>query len=313
VNRHVLIVEDSRTNAKILTEVLRDEASLSIATTGQEALNRTRSDNPDLVLLDVGLPDMNGFDVCKWIKADDEVADVPVIFITGMEESEDEERGLQVGAIDYIRKPFKPAVVRSRIRNHLALRQANRKLTEANAELARMVCRDPLTGIMNRRSFFAAAENELSRLQRHDRDLSVMMLDIDGLKAINDTYGQDSGDEALVRAAKEIEYLLRQEDVLARLDGGQFAILMPETGLDHADCAAQRLCEHLSEVQIGTPTGNARLTASIGVTGASKCDESVDVVLKRAELALAHVKRAGRNAVKSLSCTADAILRVGAL
>ncbi len=313
MNQHVLIVEDSKTNARILTEVLRDEALLSFATTGQEALSRTKSDTPDLVLLDVGLPDMNGFDVCKWIKADDAVADVPVIFITGMEDSDDEERGLQVGAIDYIRKPFQPAVVRSRIRNHLALRHANKKLSEANAELARMIARDPLTGTLNRRSFFTMAENELSRIQRHDRDLSVMMLDIDGLKAINDCHGQDAGDEALVRAAKEICYLLRQEDVLARLDGGQFAILMPETNLEQADCAAQRLCEHLSEVQIGTATGSTMLTASIGVTGASRCDENFDVVLRRAELALAHVKRAGRNAVKSLSCTADAILRVGAL
>ena len=176
-----------------------------------------------------------------------------------------------------------------------------------------MICKDPLTGMMNRRAFFAAAENELSRIHRHTRELSVMMLDIDGLKGINDAYGQDTGDEALVRAAKEIDYLLRQEDVLARLDGGQFAILMPETSLEQADVAGQRLCEHLSEVQIGTATGTATLTASIGVTAASTSDDSIDAVLKRAELALAHVKRAGRNAVKSLSCTADAILRVGAL
>jgi len=313
VNQHVLIVEDSTTNAKILTEVLRDEAMLSFAKTGQEALNRTRTDNPDLVLLDVGLPDMNGFDVCKWIKADDAVADVPVIFITGMEQTADEERGLEVGAIDYIRKPFQPAIVRSRIRNQLALRQANKKLLEANAELARMVCCDPLTGTMNRRAFFAMAENELSRIQRHERDLSVIVLDIDGLKAINDSHGQDAGDEALVRAAKEIDYLLRQEDALARLDSGQFAIMMPETDLERAECAAQRLCQHLSEVEIGTATGRATLTASIGVTGASNSDESFDAVMKRAELAMAHVKRAGRNAVKSPSCTADAILRVGAL
>ncbi|MEI9987137.1 MAG: response regulator [Aliidongia sp.] len=172
----------------MLRNLLQDEARVLFATSGGDALASARSQEPDLILLDVMMPDMDGYEVCRALKADPATRDVPVIFVTGLADSTDETRGLEVGAIDYITKPFVPAVVRMRVRNHLALRRVTNELHILNAELLRLARTDPLTGVSNRRHFIEQLIEESARMRRYRRPSTLFMLDLDHFKRLNDSY-----------------------------------------------------------------------------------------------------------------------------
>ncbi|MET0238255.1 MAG: response regulator, partial [Sphingobium sp.] len=190
----ILIVDDEISNIEIMNATLEESYEICFATSGEQALETARSILPDLILLDVLMPGLNGFDVCRALKQDKLLADVPVIFTTGLGDTEDEVRGLSLGAIDYVTKPIQPVILRARVNNHIELKRLRDQLAE-------MAVTDALTGLSNRRRLEQALMTETNRLARTGEWLSVIMLDIDFFKQFNDTYGHPAGDRCIAMVA----------------------------------------------------------------------------------------------------------------
>jgi PleD family two-component response regulator len=218
----ILIVDDETTNIEILAELLASDYDVIFATSGEEALAIVESARPDLILLDVMMPDIDGYEVCARLKKSASSKDISVIFITGLGDLEAETRGLSLGAVDYVTKPINPAVVRMRVRNHIELKIAR-------DELARLAATDGLTGLANRRRFDQVLATECSRLRRSKGRLSLIMIDIDHFKAFNDTYGHVAGDGCLRQVGGAIGSVIhRTPDLAARYGGEEFSCILPE-------------------------------------------------------------------------------------
>jgi diguanylate cyclase (GGDEF)-like protein len=230
----LLVVDDEKQNRTLLTELLQGDHRIILAKDGKQALDRAREHRPDLILLDVLMPEMDGYAVIRALKNDDQTRDIPVIFVTALDSAGDEERGLELGAVDYISKPFNPAIVRVRIRNHLQSVQQRRMLEQ-------LAMLDSLTGIPNRRRFSEVYEQEWRRCMRDDVPLSLIVVDVDHFKAFNDNYGHAAGDEVLRRIASCLQTSLRRPgDFVARYGGEEFVMLLP--GIDSEGAGA--LSEH---------------------------------------------------------------------
>lgn len=231
----ILVVDDMPTNIQALSQVLKDEYEINVATSGQKALDLCRAKLPDLVLLDVVMPGMDGYDVCRQLKADPVTGDIPVIFITARNEVEDEALGLEVGAIDFISKPFSPPIVQARVRNHICMkRQADL--------LRRLSFLDGLTGIANRRHFDDMLKKAWRRCERAGQNLSLLMMDVDHFKAFNDHYGHQGGDDCLKAVAGILcQQVGRPDDLVARFGGEEFVCLLPNTDLAGARDVGERI------------------------------------------------------------------------
>ena len=230
------------------------------AKTGDAAIKRALADKPDLILLDVMLPDLSGFDVLTKLKLMDETRNVPVIFITGLTGASDEEKGLSLGAVDYITKPFNDAVVKARVRTHL-------QIVKHIRTIERLGLVDALTDIPNRRMFDMRMKDEWRRTCRSRSPLSILMIDVDRFKNYNDTYGHPQGDILLQFAARILlGNLRRPSDFAARLGGEEFAVLLADTGADGAAVVAENIRDGIGSAVIpylntGEPTS---VTVSIG-------------------------------------------------
>ncbi len=285
----LLIVDDVPRNARVMMESLKDIGKCFIATSGAKALEVVANKLPDLILLDIEMPDMDGYEVLKRLRSDPETASIPVIFVTAKSEEDDEANGLQLGAVDYVTKPFWPPIVRARVHNHLMLKFALERL----AALAKI---DSLTGAVNRREFYKIATNAVDYRNRYGRPLSVVMLDIDHFKGINDTLGHRSGDEALRAVAETCKAQLRSVDALGRLGGEEFAVLLPEAPIDSAMAVAEKLRAAIAAIRLPGVSGDLRMTASLGVAEGEP-DESLELTLHRADQAMYRAKLAGRDRV----------------
>jgi diguanylate cyclase (GGDEF)-like protein len=292
----ILVVDDTPANIRVLKHLLNDESSILFAMNGRDALTIAARERPDLILLDVLMPEMDGYQVCRALKADPDTAAIPVIFVTGLAETTDETRGLEVGAIDYITKPFVPAIVCMRVRNHLALRRANHDLLTLNAELLRLATTDGLTGVYNRRYFFEQITAEVQRMHRYHRPAALFMLDLDHFKRLNDGYGHDVGDSALVETAAMVRLTLRTHDLFGRIGGEEFAGFLPETEIAQAVTVCERIRELIATIEVPTPNGPARFSASIGIVALGP-QETFNAALKRADQAMYAAKQGGRNRV----------------
>ena len=295
----VLIVDDARENVRILANILKDDASLAFSLDGRDALEKTASIKPDLILLDIEMPDMDGYEVLKRIKAEPQLASIPVIFVTSHASAQNEEEGLRLGAIDYITKPFNPSIVKARVRNQLLLRAYAKNLEELNVELERLATTDALTGIPNRRAFQERANREILRIDRYGGSACLMMLDIDHFKQVNDTYGHDAGDEVLRIFASRIDHRLRETDILGRLGGEEFAVFSLEVGIDAGSHLADRLLQDIRSTPITWQNHVIPVTSSIGVTLLKEGERSLDEALARADKALYRAKKNGRDRVEA--------------
>ena len=260
----ILIVDDEKMNLKILVELLKDDYTLILARNGEQAIKFSfQNPSPDLILLDVVMPEMGGYEVIKELKENDMTRHIPVIFITALDSPEDEENGLKLGAVDYITKPFSSPIVKMRIHNHL-------RMVHQYKLLDRLAYLDALTEIPNRRMFDETLKKEYSRAKRNKTPFSLGMLDIDFFKQYNDHYGHAMGDRALHSIANALKCALnRPSDHIARYGGEEFAVILPDTGYDAALQMAERLrkavmkkklphlhsivCNHIS-VSIGIAT-----------------------------------------------------------
>ena len=297
----VLIVDDAPENVRILASILKDVASVSFALGGQDALAKAGATLPDLILLDIEMPDMNGHEVIMRIKEDRRTAPIPVIFVTSHADVEDEEAGLKLGAIDYITKPFNPSLVRARVSNQLMLRAYAKRLETLNIELERLATTDSLTGLANRRAFRERMTQELRRLDRYGGEACLMMMDLDHFKTVNDSYGHDAGDAVLRAVAQRVVGQLRDTDTFGRLGGEEFAVLATGTSVDQGALVAERLLRSIRDEPVVWNGLQIPVTTSIGMTALRSEDRSIDTALARADKALYASKDGGRNRVEVMA------------
>ncbi|GEO82043.1 diguanylate cyclase domain-containing protein [Pararhodospirillum oryzae] len=293
--QRILIVDDTRENIDLLMELFRDEYRVSAATTPERALKLARSDQPpDIVLLDILMPGMNGYQVCATLKSDARTRNIPVVFVTAVSEVMDAAKGFDAGAVDYITKPFHPPVVKARVRLHLELRKKY-QLLETYAFL------DALTEVPNRRRFEQTLEDEWNRAQRQGDDLALLFFDVDYFKMFNDTYGHGQGDECLRRLATTASRTLRRSgDFLARYGGEEFVVILPRTDLEHARAAAETLSRAVDALALPHATSQVEpfVTISIGVVaGVPSTRLSPADLVAAADKALYAAKHAGRHRI----------------
>lgn len=293
----ILIIDDAKENIVVLSRLLKTQANIIFALSGEEGLKIAGTNVPDLILLDISMPGLNGFEVLEHLKQAAATADIPIIFITGIPDAETEEKGLNLGAVDYITKPFASAVVKARVRHQLKLQRLTTALIDANARLTQLAMSDPLTGAHNRRYFLDALKKELDRVQRYRHPSILMVFDIDHFKCINDNHGHDVGDKVIIEMVRISSTILRKNDIFSRFGGEEFTILLPETPLAEAEQIANRLCAQIARTAIETPEQQLSFTVSCGVTQLREDDKSPDTILKRADIALYQAKQSGRNKV----------------
>jgi diguanylate cyclase (GGDEF)-like protein len=293
----ILIVDDEPINIKALQAVLGDEHLLAFANSGEEALEMAKDDpQPDLILMDIVMPGLDGFEVCSLLKKDEKTRHIPIVFLTAKWETSEETKGLEMGAVDYIRKPFSAPIIRARIRNHLELKKT-RDMLENLSTL------DGLTNIPNRRRFDEIYAHEWTRAIRTKLPLSLLFIDIDHFKNYNDCYGHLAGDDCLKAVARILQSSLgRPADFLARYGGEEFIILLPDTSEHGCEYLAETIRAAIEKLDIehrDSPVAD-HLTVSIGAVtciDVTRCDRAL--LLEQADRLLYQAKHEGRNRVKT--------------
>lgn len=288
----LLVVEDDDVNVLLLQATLGQDHEVLVAGTGEQALVMCQRERPDLVLLDLVLPGIDGFEVCRELKSGESTRDIPVIFITARGDEQAEVRGLRAGAVDFISKPISPLVVRARIQLHLTIKRQADLLRE-------LALVDGLTGVRNRRHFDEALALECARANRQGTPLSVGLVDVDLFKHYNDHYGHQAGDDCLRQVvAAMTASLQRPGDLCARYGGEEFAWILPDTDLRGALHVAARVRQRLREAGIEHAASNVErlLTVSVGVCTREADSQAVpELLLREADAQLYLAKSRGRN------------------
>jgi diguanylate cyclase (GGDEF)-like protein len=296
----ILIVDDTKDNLDILRDILMFNGyRVQTARSGEAALKRVQESPPDLILLDILMPGMDGFEVCTRLKASESTKDIPVIFVSSMADIDSKVQGFKVGAVDYINKPFQNAEILARVNMQVTMLRLHRHLEMQNAELERLANTDYLTDLFNRRCFFRSAEKKFSRAVLCGAPISITLIDLDHFKRVNDTHGHLVGDRVLVHVAQLIRAHCRAYDVAARYGGEEFVIL--HSAVDSQN--AFRVVEGIRKAVELTPFLHDKeeicVTLSAGVvdTKARMDCSRIDDVLALADIALYQAKDAGRNQV----------------
>lgn len=304
----ILIVEDNPLNSGILAGILKDrEYTVHLAADGPSGLRIVKEHPPELVLLDIRMAGMDGYEVCRRIKAEPATADIPVIFVSALDEALDKVKAFHVGGADYVTKPFPAFEVIARVQNHLKIARLQKQLIVKNAELERanrmlqaMSYIDPLTGIANRRHFEEFLDQEWRRARRDSTPLALVLADVDHFKLFNDTYGHRSGDDCLKYVATEISGALhRGGDLAARYGGEEFVVVLPGTEMAGTLVVAEEMRSRVERLRIlhkGSP--HRVVTVSLGLACARPGEnDASEVLVTAADRALYRSKEAGRNRV----------------
>ncbi|MES2116048.1 MAG: diguanylate cyclase [Pseudomonadota bacterium] len=290
----VLVADDDAINRQVLAELLKPEYTVLLAKNGAQALERATRHAPDLILLDVMMPDLDGFEVLRQLRADPQTADIAVIFISGLDRPEDEANGLKMGVADYIAKPFNATVVLARVALHLQVVRQQRMLEH----LAHV---DGLTELANRRRFDEVYGNEWQRAQRNGRPLSLAMLDIDCFKQYNDHYGHPAGDRALRAVARAAAgRMQRPADLAARYGGEELVLLMPDTDAAQACRLVHAICQEVTLQAIAHAASTAAPVLTVSAGGATlrlTAGESAPDLFSAVDSHLYQAKQAGRNRI----------------
>lgn len=298
----ILVVDDVEDNRKLLEYDLQDdEHQVLLAGSGEEALQIADEEKPDLILLDQNMPAMSGNDVLRKLRDDQSLREIPVIMVTANDLDDEVIEALDLGANDYVTKPYSYSVLSARMRTSLRLKRSQDSLRRANKRLEIMATTDALTGLYNRRHFLELASKELAKAKRFERELIITMIDVDHFKKINDEHGHDVGDRVLVELGKRFKAAFRESDIIGRLGGEEFAVCMPDTDGQGAhksvERARQAVCGEVFVISRIRPQDNLDVTISAGYSSYSGADKDVAAILRRADHALYKAKRDGRNRV----------------
>jgi diguanylate cyclase (GGDEF)-like protein len=308
----ILVVDDSRVQLEWLVQLLEREGyAVSAASDGKEAIRKVRTEAPDLVLLDMILPDMDGLEVLRIVKARREEQFFPVIILSVKSDLDTKVTGLRLGADDFLAKPFAEAEILARCAAMLRIKHLQERLREVQKKLEEQTVTDSLTGLKNRRFFDERLPEEFRRAQRYGDYLSLIMIDLDHFKEVNDRHGHPAGDAVLRDAASLIRGSIRDPDICARYGGEEFAVILPKTHMSGALAVAERIWCELGAKEYAIPPSvppgpgadaaaprTVRVTASIGIAFyPSKDISSGELLLRYADQALYQGKRAGRNTI----------------
>jgi diguanylate cyclase (GGDEF)-like protein len=325
---YVLAVDDNPLNLQVLASIIEELGyECILAMSGEEAFKALTVDNPDLILLDIMMPGMDGYEVCETIKKDPKLIDIPVIFLTAKADGEDIIKGFSVGGADYVLKPFNSSELKMRIKTHVelkrskdklnlvnteldntnsdllkaleAVKQKNEQLDDVLVELKLTSITDPLTGLSNRRHIMEELEKVVASYKRYKNVFSLIIADIDFFKKVNDTYGHDCGDYVLQQVSKIFKQCLRKQDTLSRWGGEEFLLLIPHTDANGAIKLAERMRLLIDKNILSYCGHDFSITVTFGVSSYIK-DEKFDETIKRADSALYSGKESGRNCVVSL-------------
>jgi len=290
----ILVVDDEKSNLEVLARILSPLYNILIARNGARALELAKQNTPDLILLDIIMPDMSGFDVITQLKEASATVNIPVIFITGLTGTADEEKGFFLGAVDYIAKPFNKAIVKARVNTHI-------KIVDQMRTIERIGLIDSLTKLSNRRGFNDRFNADWGRAIREQTPISYLLMDIDHFKTYNDTYGHHQGDVALRSFADAASNAInRSADFIARWGGEEFVIILVNTDADGAAEVAENVRKNVEDMVIPTEDGKeTKITVSIGVNSTvPKLQTSPDDFVENADQALYKAKASGRNRVE---------------
>jgi len=291
----VMIIDDEPTNIKILSKIVEPYGDVLFALNGKTALNLILNESPDLILLDIVMPEMDGYELIVKLKNDPLTEKIPVIFVTEKREENEEIRGLELGAIDYITKPLSAPMVAARVKNHLELKRS-RDLLETLSTL------DGLTGIPNRRSFDVTLENEWKKAMRTKSPLAMIMADVDFFKNFNDEFGHLAGDDVLRAIAGFLfSSAARASDFTARYGGEEFAVILPGLSLKKAYIFAVKLKNNLQEYRnMNTALSKYRpVTLSFGIASDIPVPgKQPDELILAADKMLYSAKLSGRNCIR---------------
>jgi len=323
-NFTILLVDDSAFNLKVLADTVEECGYKPVlATNGKQAFEFINIEKPDLILLDVMMPEVDGFQLCIQLKENPGLKDIPIIFLTAKSKTEDIVKGFEVGGVDYITKPFNVVELRARMSTHLEakishdeikrcneqlqktneelhtanemIKKQNLQLIEFNKKLEFVSRTDPLSGLYNRRHIMEKIQDEVARYRRNHRSFSLLIADIDFFKHINDTYGHAYGDCVIKIISQSLRDNAREQDIVARWGGEEFLLLLPETEQEGAIILAERMRKKIAGIPFQCNKVQLNITMTLGV--ATHNDDAVDEVIKRADIALYQGKKKGRNCV----------------
>jgi two-component system, cell cycle response regulator len=286
----IVIIDDSPDALALAKARLSKEyVDIFCADSGESGLEVVRRETPDLILLDVDMPDVSGFEVCRTLKNDADLHTIPIIFLSGSCTQQDKVQGLDLGAVDFVTKPFDAFELRARVRAALRTKRLH-DLLAMHAQL------DPLTELFNRRAMDKRLQREWGRIQRHGGTLSFAMLDMDNFKQLNDTYGHSFGDRVLQEVAQALISQCRHIDLPVRYGGEEFAIIIPDETAEQAMSMLERLREAIANTRLGAGDVDVQITASFGVADSSD-RPSIEAIIDAADRALYEAKQSGRNRV----------------
>jgi diguanylate cyclase (GGDEF)-like protein len=312
----IVIVDDMPDNLRLLTGILNEQGyKVRPAPSGTRALATIHKEPPALILLDIMMPDMDGYDVCRQLKADEKTSNIPIIFLSALNEVFDKVKAFKAGGVDFITKPFQVEEVLARVRTHLTIRAQQEALAKKNKELEKknaliteqaikleqLATKDYLTGLSNRRDFQTKAYREVKRYHRNRKPFAIIMIDIDLFKQVNDTHGHDFGDKVLVAIGRGLENMLRAQDIVARWGGEEFIALLPETKAVGAKRVAEKIRMGISACRHHIGNISISVTATLGIAVFDDGLGSIEDCIKRADTALYVGKEGGRNQVVLVS------------
>lgn len=293
----VLVVDDNELIRRLASTLLaKKNYEVATATNGRHAIEQSHIFNPDVILLDVMMPEMDGFECCRRLKSNESTMDIPVIMVSSNTESIDKIKGLEIGAADYVDKPFNYGELLARVGTQVKMKSLLNELGKKNALLEELVKKDSLTNLYNHRYFHERMTDEFTRSVRSKSPLSCLVCDIDLFKSINDMYGHQAGDEILKSLAAVFMSLIRTGDVPSRYGGEEFAFILPNTDIGDAEALGEKI-RRCVEGTVFTSGGKAiSITISMGVSGVPANNASTHIELIRfADEALYAAKQAGRN------------------
>lgn len=299
----ILLIEDDDNSAKYYSRILISKGyAVLIAKKGTEALYLIENSVVDLIMLDIMLPDINGLEILKKIRSDSNpsIRDIPIIITSVISDPKTKVAGIESGADDYLVKPVNHAEMLARIRANLRRKIISRRIEEEKEVLFNRSVTDPLTGLFNRLYFRTVMERAIAASKRFNMPYSLLMMDIDDFKIINDSFGHLTGDNVLKEIGRILQGMMRACDIAVRYGGEEFAVLLTDNGIEGACHFAERLRDQI-ECCSGKETGDNKITVSIGLTQFKTDDSCMEDIIKRADEALYMAKKNGKNRVEMLA------------